>query len=190
MKVPIEVSARHVHLSVDDLTILFGQEYQLIKDKQLSQPNQFACEETVDINGPKGIIKRVRVISPIREQTQLEISLTDARNLGVDVPIKVSGDLANSGGGAKLMGPKGEVDLRTGIIIAQRHLHIEPKKAQEFGVNDGDKISIKTTGARSIIFNEIAVRSRQDKDVLTFHIDTDEANASGVKSEDWGEIVE
>jgi putative phosphotransacetylase len=188
-KIPIEVSARHIHFSQSDLEKLFGYGFTLTKKNDVSQPGQFAANETIKLIGPKNEINGVRIVAPTRDETQLEISMTDAYNLGLDIPpVRVSGDLEHSGGGLKILGPNGKIDLTNGIIIAQRHLHIEPEKAKEFGIKDGDLIDIKIEGARSLIFQKVIVRSRKDTDKLSFQLDTDEANAADVKTNDEGEI--
>lgn len=182
MKVPIEISARHIHLSQKDHDVLFGKNYQLKEYKKISQPSQFSAQETVSVQGPKQTLQNVRIVGPIRLQTQLELSKTDAYNLGIDPLIRVSGDLQGTTGGVTIIGPNGQINLSSGIIIAQRHLHIEPELAEKFNLQHGQIISIKTSGQRSIVFNEVVIRSRQDQDSLALHLDTDEANAAGVKN--------
>lgn len=189
MKIPIEVSARHIHLSTDDLTKLFGQGYELKELKKISQPKQFACVKTVEILGPKGKFDNVRIIGPVRSKTQLEVSVTDAYQLGIEPQVRISGDLSGTDGGVKVIGSYGQIDLHEGVIIAQRHLHIEPDKALKLGLKHNQIISIKTDGVRSIVFNNVVVRSRQDEDKLSFQIDIDEANAADLKSEDVGELI-
>ena len=189
-KVPIEVSARHIHLSQTDLEKLFGYGFTLTKKNDLSQSGQFAANETISIAGEKGEIKNVRIIGPVRDDTQLEISITDSYALGMETPsVRVSGDITNSGKGLKIAGPNGQLDLSNGIIIAQRHLHIEPEKAKEFGIKDGDFLDIKIDGIRSLIFKNVIVRSRANADKFSFQIDTDEANAAGVKTGSEGETM-
>lgn len=190
MKIPIEVSARHIHLSQQDLDILFGKNYQLQKEKDLLQPRQFAAKETVKIIGKKNSFDNVRIIGPVRSQTQLEITITDSYFLGINPPgVKISGDLADSTGGLEIVGKIEKIKLEKGIIVAKRHLHIEPDKAKKINIKDGDEISIEIIGIRSVIFNQVVVRSKADIDALSFQLDTDEANASGVKTGDFGEIV-
>lgn len=189
MRLPIEVSARHVHLSKKDLEILFGKNYQLKLAKKLSQPNQFAAEEAVVIKSSKNFIERIRIVGPIRLQTQVEITLSDCRHLGINAPVKVSGDLEDSAGKIILQGSRGEINLEKGAIVAQRHLHIEPELASNLKLKNGSLISIKTRGARSLVFNNVIVRSRENEDSLSFQLDTDEANAAGVKSGDFGELL-
>lgn len=188
-EIPVEVSARHMHLSKDDCMALFGKDV-LENFKDVSQPNQYASVETVDIKGPKRTIKNVRIIAPIREVTQVEIAITDAYTLGIESPsVKASGDLEGSSGGIEIIGPKGSIELKKGLIVAQRHLHIEPDMAEKFGISHGDKVSIAIDGPRSLIFKNVLVRSRDRKDKLSFQIDTDEANAAGVGKDAKGYIV-
>lgn len=182
MKVPIEISARHIHLSRHDLDILFGQDYKLTEYKKISQLSQFSAQETVSVKGLKQTLENVRIVGPIRLQTQLELSRTDAYNLGIDPLIRVSGDLKGTTGGVIIIGPNGQIGLSSGVIIAQRHLHIEPELAEKLNLKHNQIISIKTSGQRSIVFNEVVIRSRQDQDSLALHLDTDEANAAGVKN--------
>ena len=157
LKLPIALSNRHVHLSQEDLEILFGKGHTLTKKKDLSQPGQYACEETVDIIGPKNNIKKVRVLGPVRSRTQVEISISDAFKLGVEPVIRNSGDIKGTPG-AKLVGPKGEVDIEEGVIIAARHIHMHTSDAEKFGVRDGDVVKVKTEGIRALIFDNVLVR--------------------------------
>lgn len=187
MKIPLEVSARHIHLCQKDLEILFGKNYKLKKIKDLSQPGQFAAQEVVTILGPKGKIERVRVLGPLRSKTQVEISKTDGFVLGVYPPLRVSGDLAGSTG-IKISGPRGEVNLKEGLIVAWRHLHCSPQEAQKLEVKHGDLISIKVEGERGLIFNNIIVRVNKNFR-LACQFDTDEANAGGVRQGDFGKLI-
>lgn len=182
---PIALSNRHIHLSKEHVNILFGNDYELTKFKDLSQPGQFASNEKVDVVGPKGIIKGVRVLGPTRPSTQLEISLADGFILGIKAPIKDSGDTAGSPG-AKLIGPKGEVELTEGIIAAARHIHMGVDDAKRFDVEDKERVKIKTLGERSLVFENVLVRVNPSYD-LEMHVDVDEGNAAGVKN---GELVE
>jgi len=187
--VPIEISARHIHLSQTDFEILFGPLYALQIERLISQPNQFACEETVQVIGPKNSFPSVRIIGPIRATTQLEITITDGYWLGIHPSVAVSGELFHSIGGVDIIGPKGKITLAKGVIVAQRHLHIEPSLAKQWQLKSGDLVSIKTRGTRSVIFGNVKVRSLDEVDSLSFMIDTDEANAAGIKPGDKGEIV-
>jgi putative phosphotransacetylase len=187
-EVIVEVSARHVHLSQTDLELLFGVGYQLTKKKELSQPGQFACEERVDVVGPKNTIKNVVVLGPIRPATQVEVALSDARTLGLIVPIRESGDVTGSAG-CTLIGPAGQITIAEGLIAAKRHLHVFAGDAEELAVQDKDSIALKiTTDERSLIFHDVVVRV-SDKFATAVHLDTDEANAAGFTSGS-GEIVE
>ena len=148
MKVLIETSARHVHVSKADLEVLFGEGYELTVKKELSQPGQYACAERVDVVGPKRTLSGVSILGPCRKDTQVEISLTDARAIGVNAPIRESGDIAGSGS-CKLVGPKGEVELKEGVIAAKRHIHMTTKDAAEFGVQDKQEVMVKAPAVPS-----------------------------------------
>ena len=185
MKFVVETSARHVHVTQEDLETLFGKGHELTKKKDLSQPGQFACEEKVTIVGSKKEMK-ASILGPVRPETQVELSLTDARSIGVDAPIRESGDIAGSGA-CKLVGPKGEVELTEGVIIAKRHLHITEADAAEMGVKNGEIIKVACGGeGRKLIFDDVVVRVNKDA-VTTMHIDTDESQAAG--NPKVGEIV-
>lgn len=184
--IPISVSARHVHLSQDHIEKLFGIKQLTIRN-QLTQPGQFASEEKLKLTGIKGEIDNVRVLGPERTQTQIEISLTDAIKLGINAPIRMSGDLKGTPG-IKLTGPRGSVDIQAGVIVAKRHLHISPGQAEAFGVKDGSLIDVEVEGERPTIFKDVAVRM-DDRQTLEMHIDTDEANAAYITSETVGKIT-
>lgn len=186
--IPIGVSNRHVHLSQIDLETLFGSQAELTKFKDLSQPGQFAAEEKVTLVGPRGVIENVRVLGPVRGVTQVEISVSDCFKLGVKAPIRPSGDIAGSAG-ITLVGPKGSVTLKEGVIIAERHIHMDPGSATAFGVKDGDRVNVRTTGTRALTFSEVLVRV-SDKYKLEMHVDMDEANAAFLKNGDLVEIVD
>jgi putative phosphotransacetylase len=186
-KVTIEVSARHVHLSKEDLYTLFGNGYILTKRNDLSQPGQFAAEETVILVGPKDKIEKVRILGPPRNYTQVEISKTDGYKLGISAPIRDSGDLENSAKGI-LLGPQGKVELSEGIIYAWRHIHSSVDDAQELGLKDKDIVSVKIEGERALTFGNVLVRVDPNFK-LAFHIDTDEANAAGVINGDEGILL-
>ncbi|MBI5466206.1 MAG: phosphate propanoyltransferase [Candidatus Kerfeldbacteria bacterium] len=187
-EVTIEVSARHVHLSQEHLAKLFGAGSELHLARQISQPGQFAAEEKVTIVGPKGKLA-CRVVGPLRPATQVELSVTDCRLLGLPVALRVSGTLAGTPG-ARLEGKAGSVELEQGVIVAQRHLHINPTQARAWGLKHGDVISIKIDGARPVTWHDVFVCSREGVDELSFMIDTDEANAAGLKSGERGAIVD
>jgi len=183
----INVSARHVHLSPEHVEALFGPGHQLTVKKELMQPGQFAAEETVAVIGPKGSFPRVRVLGPARGKTQVEISATDARTLGVPAVVRLSGNVAGTPG-VVLEGPNGRVELQEGVIVAQRHVHMTPADAAKYGVTDGQVVRVKTRGTRPLTFDDVVVRVREDM-ALEMHIDTDEANAAGLKDGDIGEIL-
>lgn len=184
----VETSARHVHVTQQDLETLFGEGYQLTPKKYLSQPGQFASEERVDVVGPKNTLSRVSILGPVRPETQIELSLTDARSIGVTAPIRESGDVAGSGA-CKLVGPKGEVEVKEGVIAAKRHIHMTPEDAAEFGVKDKDIVSVKVeTAGRALTFGDVVVRV-SPKYALAMHIDTDESNAACAVNGTMGEIV-
>jgi putative phosphotransacetylase len=183
----VETSARHIHLSQADLETLFGQGHELTCKKELSQPGQYACEEKVEVVGTKGSLK-MSVLGPTRNATQVELSLTDARSIGVNAPIRESGDIAGTGS-CKLVGPCGTVELKEGVIAAKRHIHVTPEAAVELGVNDKDVVYVKVESAeRSVVFGDVVVRV-SPKFALAMHVDTDESNAGAFKGEVYGEIV-
>ena len=176
--VPVGISNRHIHLSQADLDQLFGAGYQLTPMKELSQPGQFACKETVTICGPKGAIEKVRVLGPVRKETQIEIVAGDCFKLGVKAPAKLSGDLAGTPG-ITVVGPKGSVQTAQGLIVAQRHIHMAPADAQAYGVQDGQIVKIRVGGLRGGLYDNVAIRVTTSSK-LECHIDTEEANAMGV----------
>ena len=179
MKFIVETSARHVHVTQEDLEVLFGKGYELTKKKDLSQPGQFV--------GPKKEMT-ASILGPVRSASQVEISLTDARTLGIAAPVRESGDIAGSGA-CKLVGPCGEVELKEGVIAAKRHIHATPEDAEKLGVQDKDVVSVKIdTDGRSLVFGDVVVRV-SPKFALAMHIDTDESNAAGCGREVYGEIV-
>ncbi|MDY5853247.1 MAG: phosphate propanoyltransferase [Bacilli bacterium] len=185
----VETSARHVHVTEESLKILFGADAKLSVKKELSQPGQYASNEKVDLVGPKNIIKGVSILGPVRGADQVEVSLTDARTLGVVAPVRESGDIASSGA-CKLVGPCGEVELKEGVIAAKRHIHMTPADAAEFGVCDKEIVSVKVESAngRSLVFGDVVVRV-SEKFALAMHVDTDESNAAGLSGVVYGEIV-
>lgn len=176
--VPVGISNRHIHLSQADLDQLFGAGYQLTPMKELSQPGQFACKETVTICGPKGAIEKVRVLGPVRKETQIEIVAGDCFKLGVKAPAKLSGDLAGTPG-ITVVGPRGSVQTAQGLIVAQRHIHMAPADAQAYGVQDGQIVKIRVGGLRGGIYDNVAIRVTTSSN-LECHLDTEEANAMGV----------
>ena len=187
-KVIVETSARHVHLTKEHVDILFGEGHGLTFKKDLSQPGQFACEERVSIVGPKNTIKNVIVLGPERKSSQVEVSLTDARALGVTAPVRESGDVANSGA-CKLVGPCGEVELAEGVIAAKRHIHFTPAEAEEANVSDKEIVMVKvTSNDRTTIFDDVVVRVHPNFSAA-MHIDTDESNAACAFGQIYGEII-
>ena len=187
-KVLVETSARHIHVSREALDILFGEGYELTPKKDLSQPGQFACEERVTVVGPKKELPGVSILGPVRPETQVELSLTDARSIGISAPVRESGDIKGSAG-CKLVGPKGEVELTEGVIAAKRHIHMTPEDAEAFGVKDTQvvKVEVESNG-RSLIFGDVIVRV-SPKYALAMHIDTDESNAAGMAPGTMGEVI-
>ncbi len=184
----VETSARHVHLSQADIETLFGAGYTLTHKKDLSQPGQFACEERVTLVGPKKPIANVIILGPARPATQVELSFTDARTLGVSAPVRESGDVAGSGA-CKIVGPAGEVEIPEGVIVAKRHIHMTPADAEKFGVSDKEIVNVKLASCgRTTVFGDVVVRV-SDKFALAMHLDTDEANAAAAFGEFYGEIV-
>ena len=185
-KVPVGLSNRHIHLNQKDIDILFGKGHELKRFKDLGQPGQYACEEKVDLIGPKGMLKGVRVLGPARPETQIEISLTDARTLGVSAPVKDSGDLDGSPG-VKIAGPKGEVDLDKGVIVAARHIHMHTSDAEKAGLKDKEEVRVIVGGKRGVVFNNVLVRV-SEKYALEMHVDLDEGNAAQIANGDLLEI--
>lgn len=184
----VETSARHAHVTEADLEILFGKGAKLTKKKDLSQPGQFACEERVTVVGPKKELAGVSILGPTRPATQIELSATDARSIGIDAPIKESGDVAGSGA-CKIVGPCGEIELNEGVIVAKRHIHLTPADAKELDVKDKEIVWVKIESAqRSAILGDVVCRV-SDKFARAMHIDTDEANAVGSGRGQMGEIV-
>ncbi len=185
----VEISARHVHVTKEHLETLFGAGYELTPKKDLSQPGQFACEERVTVVGPKKELAGVSILGPCRPDTQVELSATDARSIGVKAPIRESGDVAGSGA-CKLVGPCGEVELSQGVIVAKRHIHMTPEDAAELGVKDCQIVNVKiATEGRSLVFGDTVVRV-SPKYALAMHVDTDEANAAAIPGSCMATIVE
>ena len=188
-QVLVETSARHIHLSQADLETLFGAGYELTPKKDLSQPGQFACEERVTVVGPKKELAGVSILGPVRPETQVELSLTDARSIGLSAPVRESGDVAGSSG-CKLVGPKGEVELAQGVIAAKRHIHMTPEDAEQFGVKDTQVVQVRVPSSigRTTIFDDVVVRV-SPKYALAMHIDTDESNAAGVAPGTMADVI-
>ncbi len=173
--VPTGISVRHIHLSREDVEYLFGKNYQLTPKKILSQPGQFACEETLELVGPKGCIKNVRILGPERNVSQVEVSVTDARILGIKAMLRSSGDVSGTPG-ITLRGPNGDLALTQGTIIADRHIHMTNEDANRFGVKNGDRVKVKIGGVKPGTMEGVTIRV-SDSYCLDFHIDTDEGNA-------------
>ncbi len=189
MNFVIETSARHVHVTQETLEILFGKGFQLEFKKALSQPGQFATPQKVEVVGPKATLK-FSILGPVRPENQVEVSFTDARALGITAPVRESADVAGSAP-CKIIGPCGEVDLKEGVIVAKRHIHMTPEDARAFGVVNGQivKVEVEQETGRKVIFGDTVVRV-SNKYALAMHIDTDEANAAGCSGEITGRIVE
>ncbi|MDO5544606.1 MAG: phosphate propanoyltransferase [Eubacteriales bacterium] len=174
-QVPVGISVRHIHLSRGDVDRLFGRNYQLTPKKQLSQPGQYACEECLDVIGPKGELKKVRILGPERKAAQIELAQTDCRNIGISAPVRSSGDTAGTPG-ITLRGPLGEIYVPEGVIIADRHLHMSAAEAAAFGLKDGDRVQIQIGGVKPGILGNVLVRAGNGHS-LDLHIDTDDGNA-------------
>lgn len=188
-KFVVETSARHVHVTEETFKVLFGEDAKMEVKKMLSQPGQYASTSRVDVVGPKNTIKNVSILGPARKANQVEMSLTDCRTLGVDAPIRESGDIKGSAP-IKIVGPKGEVDLTEGLIVAKRHIHMTEEDAAEYGVKNGEIVSVKIESPRerTAILGDVVVRV-SPKFALAMHIDTDESNALGLQGNAEGTIV-
>jgi Propanediol utilization protein len=187
-QIPIGVSARHIHLSQEHIEILFGQGAKLTEMKPLSQPGQFAANETVAVYGPKGSFPKVRILGPARKATQLEVSKTDAFSLGIPAPVRESGHIEGTPG-MRIVGPAGEVTVEKGVIIAARHIHFHTSDAERWGISDKQLLKVRVGGERGLVFENVIARVSPDF-ALDMHIDTDEGNAAGVSTGDFGEIIE
>jgi propanediol utilization protein len=185
--VPVEISARHVHLTEEALSVLFGAGYQLSQKRDLSQPGQFLAQERVKLVTRKGEIDNVAVLGPARKQVQVELSLTDARSLGLNVPVNLSGDLTG-GADVVIVGPQGIVEAKGAAIAARAHVHMTPKDAREYQVQDGQEVSIRLNTGRPITLDGVMVRVREDFQ-LAVHVDYDEANAASVSGEITGFLL-
>lgn len=189
MKVIVETSARHAHVSEKDLEVLFGKGATLTKKKDLSQPGQYACEEKITVVGPKRELVGVSILGPCRASTQVEISATDARSIGIPAFVRESGDIAGTPG-CKIVGPKGEVEIKEGVIVAKRHLHTTPEDAEKLNVSDKEIVKLAVGGeGRKVIFDDVVVRV-SPKFATAVHLDTDESNAGLCPMKDcFGEII-
>ena len=183
----VGISNRHIHLSQEDLSLLFGEGYALTPIKELSQPGQFACKEVVTICGPKGAIEKLRVLGPVRSKTQIEILAGDSFKLGVRAPARMSGDLQGTPG-ITIIGPNGSVQTKEGLIVAQRHIHMHPTDAERYGVRDGELVSIELDGVRGGVFHNVAIRATVES-ALELHLDTEEANAMSITPSSTVEIT-
>lgn len=184
----IETSARHIHVTEADLETLCGKGFKLAVRKDLSQPGQYVSDVRLDIVGPKNTLKGVSILGPCRKGSQVEVSLTDARTLGIVAPIRESGDIVGSAP-VTIVGPVGQVVLSEGLIVAKRHIHMTPADAEHFGVNNGQIVSVKVqSSARSLVFGDVIIRV-SPKFALAMHIDTDESNAAGLSGIVYGTLV-
>ena len=186
-QVPVGISARHIHLTREDVEALFGPGHRLRPMKPLSQPGQFACEAQVELTGPRGSIARVRVLGPERPASQVELSGTDCLKLGIDAPVRTSGQLSGTPG-ITVKGPAGVLELSAGLIIADRHIHMTPEDARWFGVEDGERVSVRVGGPRGGLMGQVVIRV-SEKGRLDFHVDTDDANAFRLKQGQLLELV-
>ena len=186
-KVLVETSARHVHLSQEHIEALFGKDYQLTVKKELSQPGQYACKEQVTVVGPRGQIERVRVLGPERKDTQVELAMTDSFQLGIKLPIRMSGKTSGTPG-CKLVGPAGTAEIAEGAIAAARHLHASKAQAEFFGLKDGQVVSLRSGGERSVVFENVVVRAG-DGHEYEVHLDTDESNAAAMAGSPLMEVI-
>ncbi|MEA5051085.1 MAG: phosphate propanoyltransferase [Oscillospiraceae bacterium] len=184
---PAAVSNRHLHLTRQDVERLFGPGYKLTPKSALSQPGQFACEETVTIIGPKGRLEKVRVLGPERRETQIELSTSDAFKIGIKPVVRMSGDTKDTPGAA-IEGPCGQITIPNGVIVAARHLHLSDAQAAVYGLKSGDVVRVRTAGERAVIFENVRVRVSKDFD-MELHFDFDEANSTGLRNGDIVEIV-
>ncbi|MDP4126477.1 MAG: phosphate propanoyltransferase [Bacillota bacterium] len=185
--VPIGTSNRHIHLSEDDLNQLFGEKYALTIQKELSQPGQYAAKETVTLVGPKGYLEKVRILGPVRKRTQVEISVTDCFKLGVKPVIRDSGQLDGTPG-LKIIGPLGNVEIERGVMVAGRHIHLTPKDAAEWSLNDGDRVRVKVQSIRPVIFEDVLIRVHENYR-KEMHLDMDEANAALIDAQTKGLLM-
>ncbi len=184
----VETSARHIHVSEEHLKVLFGEDAKLTFKKELSQPGQFAAEERVSIVGPRNTQHNVIILGPCRKETQVELSATDARNLGIDIVVRESGDTKGTPG-CKIIGPKGEIELDHGVIVAKRHVHLTNADAKQMGLNDKEIVQVEILSeGRSLVFGDVVIRVRDDF-AAAMHIDTDEANAGAIKPNAKGYIL-
>lgn len=189
VKIPIETSARHIHVSEADFKKLFGENAELHYVKELSQPGQYLCEERITVKGPKGVFENMAILGPFRKETQVEVSLTDTRKLGVPGVIRQSGDIQGTPG-CTLIGPNGSIEIDKGVIVAKRHIHMTPDEAITLRVRDNDEVFVLTKSyGRALIYADVVVRVHRDFN-LSMHVDTDEANAFSSDAEPYGVIIQ
>lgn len=186
-QIPVGISARHIHLERAHVEALFGTGYRLTPMKPISQPGQYASEETVEVIGPKGKPVKLRVLGPERKHTQVEVSLSDSRNLGIIPPVRASGDIAGTPG-IKIRGPQSEIEIKEGVIIPDRHVHMTPEEARWYGVENGERVRVAVPGNKGGIMNNVIVRVSESCS-LDFHIDTDDANAFQLTQGQMVEII-
>ena len=187
-QVPIGISARHIHLSQEHVEALFGAGAELTELKPLSQPGQYAANETVAVYGPKGSFAKVRILGPARKETQLEVSRTDAFALGLNPPVRESGKIEGTPG-IRIVGPAGEVTVDRGVIVAARHIHFHTSDAERWGIADKQVLRVRVGGERGVVFENVLARV-SDQFALDMHIDTDEGNAAGLSTGEFGEIID
>lgn len=189
LDIPVGVSNRHCHLTEEHFKVLFGRRAEPKKVRNIKQPGFWAAEESIEVKGPRGSVKNIRLVAPYRSHTQIEIAVTDAISIGIDPPVRESGDIKGSAG-ATLIGPAGQVEIKEGVVVAQRHLHFGPQEARSLGVAAGEVVRVRAGmgKGRSTVFEDVMVRV-SDKYSLEFHVDTDEANAAGLKTGDLVHIA-
>ena len=185
--VPVARSDVHIHLKREDVETLFGENYKLTNIRNLTLPGQYACAETVTITGPKGSISGVVVVGPERPYTQVEVSITNSLTLGVDVPVRSSGDITGSPG-ILVTGPAGSLELKEGLIVASRHIHMPAADAERLGLKNGDKVRVRVSGPRSLVFGEVIIKSGPDE-ALEMHVDFDEGHAAGIEDFQKVELI-
>ena len=188
IKIPIETSARHIHISKEDFETLYGKDARLHYIKELSQPGQYLCRERLNVIGPRGTFENMAILGPFRKETQIELSLTDTRKLGIPGIIRQSGDIEGTPG-CILRGPEGELEISRGVIVAKRHIHMTPDNALTLNVRDNDEVFVLTKSyGRALIYADVVVRVSWDYR-LAMHVDTDEANAFSSDAEPYGVII-
>ncbi|OGZ27685.1 MAG: propanediol utilization protein [Candidatus Nealsonbacteria bacterium RIFOXYB1_FULL_40_15] len=186
MRIPVEVSARHVHLSRKDLEKLFGKDYKLRKLKDLTLPGEFSAKEGIKIKTKRGELS-LRVVGPERKETQVELSITDAFCLGIDPVVRVSGSIESTPG-AFLIGPNGKIRINNGVIVAQRHIHCNKKEAEKLKLKNNQTVSVEIPGKRGLVFKQVKVRIK-DNYILVMHLDADEGNSAGVDKKTFGYLI-